>query len=137
MVAYSFRKQFAPHIQDGTKTGTIRKDRKRHAKAGEPIQLYQGMRTKYCRKIIPDPICLGVYPVRLEFNLKRMTAITIGEARWMLHRHGFDLFAQKDGFKDMEEMHAFWVKENGIETFNGCWIRWANWNDDGIAGYLQ
>lgn len=51
MVAYSFKRQFGPPILAGTKGGTIRNDRKRHARPGEELQLYHGMRTKSCTLI--------------------------------------------------------------------------------------
>jgi hypothetical protein len=58
MVAYSFQKQFVPAIISGKKRQTIRAfGKRRHAYVGEPIQLYVGMRTKQCAKIIPDQIC--------------------------------------------------------------------------------
>ena len=63
MVAYGFKKYFVPQIEDGSKTHTIRGQRRRHAHVDEPIQLYQGMRTKYCRKIIADPVCIAVLPI--------------------------------------------------------------------------
>jgi hypothetical protein len=46
VVAYSFRQQFRPPILAGTKRQTIRADRKRHARPGEQLQLYTGMRTR-------------------------------------------------------------------------------------------
>ena len=60
MVAYSFQPGFAAEIIAGRKTQTIRNPRKRHAMPGEHLQLFTGMRTRYCKKIIPDPLCIGV-----------------------------------------------------------------------------
>lgn len=58
MVAYSFHRMFAPDVEAMIKRQTVRAHRKRHARIGEPVQLYTGMRTKQCRKlVIPDPIC--------------------------------------------------------------------------------
>ena len=136
MVAYSFRKTFAPDIQAGTKTGTIRGPRKRHAKVGEDLQLYQGMRTKYCKKIIPDPVCEGVYEIAMDIHPKQMGAIVVGGAGWMLSRHGYDLFAQKDGFENMNAMHAFWIKHHDTGTFEGFWIRWEPWKDSALTEYF-
>ena len=57
MVAYSFKSQFEEPIVAREKRQTVRGFRKRHARPGEPIQLYVGMRTRNCRKILtPDPI---------------------------------------------------------------------------------
>lgn len=65
MPAYSFQRQFAQPIIDGTKGGTIRAPRRispttgnhrraevgGHAWPGETLYLFTGMRTKQCRKI--------------------------------------------------------------------------------------
>jgi hypothetical protein len=46
MVAYSFAPQFIDTIRSGTKCQTIRPiGKRRHARTGEPVQLYTGMRT--------------------------------------------------------------------------------------------
>ncbi|MEJ0016825.1 MAG: ASCH domain-containing protein [Acetobacteraceae bacterium] len=47
MVAYSFKRDFAAPILAGIKRQTIRADRRRHARPGEVLQLYTGMRTKH------------------------------------------------------------------------------------------
>jgi hypothetical protein len=55
MPAYNFQKQFAPLVQSGEKRQTIRTLGKRsHAQPGNKLQLYTGMRTKQCRKLV-DP----------------------------------------------------------------------------------
>lgn len=60
MVAYSFKSGFVPAIRARTKRQTIRLPRPRHARPGEMLQTYCGMRTKSCFRIIPDPRCIGV-----------------------------------------------------------------------------
>lgn len=65
MVAYSFRARFVVPIEAGTKRQTIRAPRKRHAKPGEEMQLYTGMRTRACR-LIRLATCLSVWPVSLS-----------------------------------------------------------------------
>lgn len=55
MAAYNFQKRFATLIESGDKNHTIRRiGKRRHASPGEAIQLYTGMRTKFCRKLL-DP----------------------------------------------------------------------------------
>ena len=64
----------------GTKGGTIRAARKRsyyqkpgahrpagHARVGEELQLYTGMRTKHCR-LIARKTCVAVEPITLVFD---------------------------------------------------------------------
>ena len=67
MVAYSFKAPFAEPIQYGLKRQTIRGERRRHARPVEPMQLYTGMRTRHCRRILdPDPICEAVRHIALR-----------------------------------------------------------------------
>ncbi|MFK5597639.1 hypothetical protein ACFZ8E_11600 [Methylobacterium sp. HMF5984] len=54
MVAYSFKARFAAPILAGTKAQTIpaeRTGRSRHARPGEQLQLFSGMRTKHCLRL--------------------------------------------------------------------------------------
>lgn len=70
MVAYSFQAMFCPPIVDRIKRQTIRAlGARRHAREGEDVQLYRGMRTKHCAKIIPDVRCLGI--VAALFDLRK------------------------------------------------------------------
>ena len=68
MVAYSFQRRFAPPISTLVKRQTIRADRRRHARPGEMLQLFTGMRTRHCAKIIADPRCLSVEPIVLRMD---------------------------------------------------------------------
>ena len=70
MVAYNFKPQFVPLIETGAKQQTIRSPRKRHTQPGEAMQLYTGMRTKACRKLVtPDPLCISVEPLLLHDDI--------------------------------------------------------------------
>lgn len=133
MVAYSFNTAFVADIEAGTKRQTIRLPRKRHARPGEMVQLFTGMRTKHCRKIIPDQLCVGVDEVR--FDLRQGTALLwvngipiIGGAR--------DDYAIGDGFRgfprDGDAVHIppfrhmtkWWRLTHGSILFTGVAIRW-------------
>jgi hypothetical protein len=61
MVAHSFQSRFAEPVLDGSKDGTIGADRRRHARPGEQLQIYVGMRTKQCR-LITRKICVAINP---------------------------------------------------------------------------
>lgn len=114
MVAYSFKARFALDVATGKKMQTIRTDRKRHARAGEPVQLYTGMRTKACRKLIdPDPIC-----VLSTYCAVRPDGITLGDHPPMDR----DEFARADGFADWQDMLAFFCPDG--KEFVGRLIRW-------------
>lgn len=120
MVAYSFKAQFRTRILAGTKRQTIRSDRKRHARPGEQIQLYTGMRTRSCA-LIARAICQACVPIR------------IGVAdQWIETETGriddlptLELFAAVDGFESWSAMRAFWQREHRDQpTFFGVLIRW-------------
>jgi hypothetical protein len=120
MVAYSFKRQFVALILAGIKKQTIRADRKRHARPGEDIQLYTGVRTKQCRKI-GTAICFSVTPVTI--NLKDNNVVVGGDIR-----HGWDQldkFARSDGFDGWPDMRAFWHQNHPtVQVFSGVMIRW-------------
>ncbi|ESA37841.1 hypothetical protein N836_35060 [Leptolyngbya sp. Heron Island J] len=119
MVAYNFKKQFAPLIKSGAKQQTIRAPRKtRHAIAGEPIQLYTGMRTKACSKLIdPDPTCRAVLPISIDGRqvLIKSTPL-IGEE--------LEQLAIADGFSSFEELAEFFEDRT---PFQGFLIAWGDW----------
>ncbi|ESY88359.1 hypothetical protein X739_00880 [Mesorhizobium sp. LNHC220B00] len=123
MVAYSFKSRFAAPIQAGTKRQTIRADRKRHAKPGEQLQLYTGMRTKQC-KLIGRSTCVSVDLVLLNFadyGVVRINGIVLFSDAAMQE------FARRDGFASWADMRSFWHENHpGIEQFEGVIIRWSD-----------
>lgn len=115
MVAYSFKKQFEPKIRAGIKPQTMRNERKRHARPGEKVQLYYGMRTKHCR-LIGTATCAAVLPVRIDF--KRCNILV--EGRGLISGiDKLDAFAVKDGFEDWAAMRAFWRAEHSAQRKKG------------------
>lgn len=123
MVAYSFKARFAPLIRSGAKTQTVRAERKRHALAGETLQLYTGMRTRSC-KLIAKATCVAVSPIRFVF-----------EPQPLIFLHGLqhadeatlDHFAQRDGFTGWADLAAFWAKEHpDLTAFSGVLIQWRS-----------
>lgn len=123
MVAYSFKARFAEPILQGTKTQTIRAPRKRHARAGEELQLYTGMRTKQC-KLIRRAKCVDVGHVFLSFLNARVEAWDTGTA-WTTPDE-LQAFAEQDGFASWKDLRQFWEKEHpGFDQFEGVLIRWA------------
>ena len=121
MVAYSFKQQFRGPILAGAKRQTIRADRKRHARPGEQLQLYTGMRTRQCA-LIGRSVCEAVEPVRIGVE---DGWIQVGQLM-KLFRNLTDAFAQADGFADWPDMQAFWRREHpGVPVFAGVLIRWG------------
>ena len=142
MVAYGFKKFFAPQIEDGTKTHTIRGHRRRHAHPGEQLQLFTGMRTIHCRKIIDDPICRQVLPIVIMSTDLIDAGIAYIEINGMpLRRDEIEAFAISDGFAPdrlrglapakligataRETMGRFWRENNSCSRFEGVIIRWS------------
>jgi hypothetical protein len=122
MVAYSFKARFAEPILDGTKLGTIRAPRKRHARRGEELQLYTGMRTKHCRLIARKP-CHAALPITLELNGEGVVSVAAGDQT--LQIRDLDAFARADGFASFGELQRFWLDEHETSYFRGVWILWS------------
>lgn len=123
MVAYSFQARFVAPIQAGTKFQTIRAERKRHARSGEELQLYHGMRTRNCF-LIGRPICVFIEPIRLYL---RDRMLKIGGGAECVSDGALNVFARRDGFADWDELVAFWREHHPeIDTvFSGVLIRWG------------
>jgi|GEM_PF-1396177 len=121
MVAYSFRPRFVAPILAGTKSGTIRANGlRRHAMAGEQLQLYTGMRTKHCALIIRIP-CIAAPTIKLVFKGRtrvETSGVTLRKPK------ALDSFAFADGFNDFAEMREFWREEHDAVEFTGTWPRW-------------
>lgn len=127
MVAYSFKKQFVGDIQSGRKRQTVRAHRKRHARPGEDLQLFCGMRKKGCFKIIQDPICSSVQDISIwiESDLpSRVAGIEI--AGFELCEDRMDGFARSDGFADLYEFGRFWALTHRAGRFEGVVVHWAS-----------
>jgi hypothetical protein len=131
MVAYSFQKQFVPAIISGKKRQTIRAfGKRRHAYVGEPIQLYVGMRTKQCAKIIPDQICKAVAQVGINVGEHEILGIEFLKPKkkfmmvTLLCNEDMEKFARRDGFDSLSHMHAFWKHAHGTGKFMGVLIGW-------------
>jgi hypothetical protein len=122
MVAYSFKGRFAEPIRTRAKFQTIRADRKRHARPGETLQLYTGMRTRSC-KLIASATCVNVAPIRLTFGARHSVELF---GRTTISRAELDHFAVMDGFADWHDMRLFWaVAHPAVTEFEGVLVRWA------------
>lgn len=130
MVAYSFNKQFAEDVISGKKVQTVRANRKRHARVGEPIQLYTAMRTKHCRKLIDvDPVCVSVQEVIISFPADESDADLIMLLdRMPVVSNDLELFAKADGFDSVRHFKDWWRTTHGKTKdsflFKGVVIHW-------------
>lgn len=123
MVAYNFKARFAPPIIAGTKTQTIRANgRRRHARPGEELQLYTGMRTRGCR-LLARPLCTAALPVEIALDVLVLRVTVDG-----LPVYDLNTFARRDGFEDSADFQAFWEETHGLSEdtpFLGTLIAWA------------
>lgn len=132
MVAYSFQKRFAPPILAGDKRQTIRGERLRHARPGEVLQLYTGLRTKYCR-LIGTATCQLESAISIQFAASRIV-YAFGAGVTTVFPGGLDAFARSDGFADWDDMRAFWTKNHhGLSVFTGRLIRWTEFQPSVVA----
>ncbi len=122
MVAYSFQARFAPLIREGLKLQTIRGHRARHARPGERVQLFTGLRTKQASRIVADPVCITVSNCEITFASARISRVVVAG----LPVRDLDMFAALDGFEDLGDMTAFWLERHGAKAFSGVLIEWAH-----------
>lgn len=120
MPAYNFQKQFAPLVESGEKRQTIRVfGKRRHARPGESLQLYTGMRTKACRKLVdPDPVCTFAAVVYICRGIGYPAVLIAGH-----ETPDPDAFARADGFDDFCAMLDWFGKWDGL-PFDGVLIKW-------------
>lgn len=150
MVAYSYKGRFVAPIRVGLglpvldlhyelggylpgqpirpKFQTIRANgKRRHARAGETLQHYYGMRTTKCLKI-GEATCTSASDIRV-FVRSEIIEIRRKDAAGSLidKPKALDAFAQSDGFGDWADMRAFWLEEHDgkhLGPFCGQLIEW-------------
>ncbi|GLK85711.1 ASCH domain-containing protein [Ancylobacter defluvii] len=133
MVAYSFKSAFVDDIAALRKRQTIRLPRPRHARPGEDIQIFAGMRTKHCRKIIPDPRCVAVDNLVLDLRPGHLAHLEINGVVLDLDGPEADAFAIADGFsrplgvRPIEFFGTWWARTHRPALFEDLVIiRWES-----------
>ncbi len=109
-------------ILSGHKRQTIRAiGKKRHAKPGDILYLYTGMRTKNCQKI-KTTTCISSEPCYIDItdtpygNIYEL--FVSGE-----QVKGKEAFVKADGFKTADEFFTFFNTMYQL-PFNGVLIKW-------------
>ena len=125
MVAYNFKPQFAPLIASGQKCQTIRTlGKRRHARAGDTLQLYTGQRTRSCRKLL-DTVCTEAIPIAMHPHTMGEVAtglsLYLGHAECALDAASVDALAKADGFESISEFVDFFRERL---PFVGVLIQW-------------
>ena len=115
MPALNFKKQFMAAVLNGTKCQTIRATRKHPIKAGDPLHLYTGMRTKQCLRLRVTP-CTRVRPITITGS----AVILDGRELSPVER---SRLARADGFPSPIDLHIFFLENHG-PNFEGQLIEW-------------
>lgn len=118
MVAFNFMPRFAAKVEDGSKRQTIRSSQR--AQTGDPVQLYQGQRTKACRKL-GDSVCNAAYPLTLHRDKVQFQA---GQFHTLRAPEDLERFAHADGFDSWAELVDFFDNQYGL-PYNGWLHGWG------------
>jgi hypothetical protein len=113
MPAYSFKGQFVPYVEEGSKPHTIRNRRKYPVKIGDTLYLYFGLRTKYVRKL-REEICTDVRSISISerFGIVLYTRL--------LDRHELDL-ARKNSVHQSLPILFYNTSPGNISTDRFAW----------------
>jgi len=130
MVAFVYKGQFVEPLVARTKRQTFC-SRKRPPRVGEQLQHYSFMRTRHCRKIIPDTVCTEVRLVVIRVDADHPHIIAeVDFGDFKLRDHEIERFAVADGFSPSEgctarrAMGNFWMRHHGPGELIGHVIRW-------------
>ena len=121
MVAYNFQPQFAPVILSGSKCSTIRPPRLgSHARPGQELQLYTGLRTKSIRLLMRVP-CTHAESVEIHrAGARRVFSI----GRREFGRVDLEQLVTSEGFGSLAEMIGWFEERYGLPTPVMVRIRW-------------
>jgi hypothetical protein len=116
---FNFQARFAPLVESGAKTQTIRKTCR--AKPGDTLYLYTGARTKACRKL-GEGRCVSVVSVAIDDHGRTLVAGNI-VAPMLFDPTCAENFAKADGFDSYADMVEWFRKQHGL-PFSGYLYRW-------------
>lgn len=117
MPSLNFKAQFAYMVASGAKCQTIRARRKRPIKEWDDLSFFTGMRTKQCRRLRANAVCvralaIDIYPREVWIdNDKLLSAASVDE------------LALRDGFTGRKEFVAWFKQTHGL-PFKGQIVEW-------------
>lgn len=118
MVAYNFQPEFIEPILSGRKTSTIRPNGKRRdARAGELVQLYTGMRSPDCLRLLEAP-CLRAVPIEIH------RACVIADGVRKDNPAYYDTLARIEGFASFGNLQAWFDHRYGLPACGFTQICW-------------
>lgn len=127
MVAYSFKGRFVSPIKARTKRQTIRAaGKKRHARAGDTLQIYTGDR--FHPKKVGEATCARAGVITLDFKLLEVWIDwNDGENTMLVLLDELDDFARSDGFDSWDDLEAFWKQTHDVSnSWTGVIITWGD-----------
>lgn len=104
MPAYNFKDRFADMVAILDKRQTIRPKRKRATKPGDILFLYEGMRTKHCRRLAIQT-CKSVEDILLHPEY----GVLMG-GHWLNHGEAEEL-ALNDGFDSLADLMEWFIEQ--------------------------
>lgn len=126
MVALNFS-MFIDKVENGTKPHTIRARRKRPVNVGNKLDLFTGMRTRYCRRLKVQPGCKDredcIRAQDIEIVRPGSSVIDIFVDGVRLKFHQMNQLALRDGFANWGEFIQYFMPP-GRERFDGQIIWW-------------
>ena len=117
-LVYNFKDRFAPAVEMGLKTSTIRLFAKTAPPVkGDRLKLYTGMRTKKCRKL-REVICQDCCPIFITEDDIQLNGISRSPGEQ-------NSLAFHDGFNNAAELRAFFRKTYGLPLpGKPHWVSW-------------
>ena len=114
MVAFNFKKDFRPSIEDGDKCSTIRV--KKRCNVGDKMQLFTGQRTKNCEKFA-EVECTGVAKISISDECPWAITEQEGVVLYKTRLH------EQEGFINAKEFIEFFKNHYGL-PFEGYIHAW-------------
>jgi len=118
MKVLMFQPRFAPLVESGTKTQTIRPVRRRPIVAGDDLSLraWTGLPYRSPQRVLREARCVAVRPVTID-------RLTIELGGFRLAPDLMRAFALADGFADLGDLVAWFGAIHGL-PFSGVMIAW-------------
>ena len=120
-----FQPRFAPLVEAGSKTSTIRPVPKRAIRAGDVLDLrtWTGKPYRSKQRKLREAFCTAVTPIELCFIRHRLLVWLRGAKPKHLSRSAIETLARRDGFSDAAEMADWFENAHGL-PFEGVLIKW-------------
>lgn len=126
MPALNFKAQFADDVEHGVKRQTVRaprKDGRAHAKVGDTLKLYTGMRTKQCR-LLGEATVTRIATILIEPTSMKLNGRQVYSSLSSRDDPPTDNeFAEADGFDSFMHMASWFDDIHGL-PFKGVVIYW-------------